>query len=249
MKFKVGDLPVDDSPGQGQSPLSFSFGSEINQPPPSPYKDILILGEGNFSYTRGIVEKNRPGIPPGTLANNIYATEYQAYQAVFDQCDKLEEELEPIEKVQAYRNEYKDNVEYLKKSGVKVLFEVDATIMATHPELKMKKFNEIQFNNPFVSSDVKFEGQDPPLEQTSTSSLLSGFFGQADQLLAKQGKIVVGLPVYSEKEKFDEDPSKPGQYSIYHHQSWLYNISVHAKDAKYALTATRPLDEIGRAHV
>lgn len=90
---------------------------------------ILLIGEGNFSFARSLAENY---LEEG--AENMIAT-------CFDTEDVL---------YQKYGDEAKENVEFVREFGGKVMFEVDATDMPK--ELKKLRFTKIIFNFPHAGN-------------------------------------------------------------------------------------------------
>lgn len=103
------------------------------RPPTIPFKltdKILLIGEGNFSYTRALILDPPPRLgffPP----ENITATAYDTEAGCFE---KYPEAVEIVT--------------LLRAKGVKVLFGVDGTRLEKHPALKGKRWDRIVWNFP-----------------------------------------------------------------------------------------------------
>jgi 25S rRNA (uracil2634-N3)-methyltransferase len=110
-------------------------GKEIVPPrhptiPFRPTDNILLIGEGNFSFARALVSDaptQLEHLPP----KNITATSYDTEQECYDKYP------EAVEIVQG-----------LKAAGVKVLFGIDATQLSKVAAFKGKKWDRIVWNFP-----------------------------------------------------------------------------------------------------
>jgi 25S rRNA (uracil2634-N3)-methyltransferase len=91
---------------------------------------ILLIGEGNFSFTRALVCDPPQGLED-ICANNITATAYDTEEECFDKYSEAQE-----------------IVAQLKERGVNVLFGVDATKLEKHAALKGRKWDKIAWNFP-----------------------------------------------------------------------------------------------------
>jgi 25S rRNA (uracil2634-N3)-methyltransferase len=91
---------------------------------------ILLIGEGNFSFARSLVQ-NPPAelrsLPPGSITATAYDTEKECYEKY---------------------PEAQEIVSLLKEKGVEVLFGVDGTRLEKHTALKGKKWDRIVWNFP-----------------------------------------------------------------------------------------------------
>lgn len=127
-------------------------------------KKRLILGDGNFSYTKGLIEKfTRKHPNQVNLAKNITATEFKmrdVIKACFPESKKI--------------------LRYLKKSGVSLEFGVDATTI--HKIYRGRRFERIQFNHPW-----KFQNG------RETEELVIYFFQSAKHLQEPGDRIQMRL--------------------------------------------------------
>ncbi|XP_033224853.1 ferredoxin-fold anticodon-binding domain-containing protein 1 homolog [Belonocnema kinseyi] len=89
--------------------------------------EVLLLGEGNFSFALDLFKKNLNII----ITASGYETEVN--------------------------NVAKKNVEILEEKGVRVLLGVDATNLKSHPELRSQLFDKIIFNFPHVGGKMRIE--------------------------------------------------------------------------------------------
>ncbi|XP_076172375.1 ferredoxin-fold anticodon-binding domain-containing protein 1-like [Ptiloglossa arizonensis] len=97
---------------------------------------VLLIGEGNFSFSVALLQLN--------LKINITATCYEAnvYSAIG-----------------------KKNIECLVNNGVRVLLSVDATNLKEHPILKTELFDKVIFNFPHVGGKMRIEKNRELLKQ------------------------------------------------------------------------------------
>ncbi|KAI5705567.1 hypothetical protein M8J75_016515 [Diaphorina citri] len=94
---------------------------------------VLLVGEGNFSFSRDFLDMNKNGdFPP----KNLYSTCYESNADDFSPV-KLE------------------NMEALKSAGVNVLLNVDATQLSKDSRLTDIKFTKFIFNFPHTGGKMK----------------------------------------------------------------------------------------------
>jgi 25S rRNA (uracil2634-N3)-methyltransferase len=91
---------------------------------------ILLVGEGNFSFARSLVENVVHG------GDNIIATCYDNEDVLYKK----------------YEGEAKENIQVIKELGGTVLFEVDATQLDKCKAIKNAKFSKIIFNFPHAGN-------------------------------------------------------------------------------------------------
>lgn len=98
--------------------------------PFTPTNKILLVGEGNFSFTKALALN-----PPPSLeylpAENITATAYDSEPECYEKYPDAEE-----------------IVKQLREKGVEVLFGVDATKLEKCTPLKGRRFDKIVWNFP-----------------------------------------------------------------------------------------------------
>jgi 25S rRNA (uracil2634-N3)-methyltransferase len=95
-----------------------------------PTDKILLIGEGNFSFARALVESapvDLRFLPPNNLTATAYDTEKQC-------CEKYPEAGSIIS--------------FLRTKGVEVIFGVDGTRLEKHHALKGRKWDRICWNFP-----------------------------------------------------------------------------------------------------
>ncbi|XP_012144269.1 ferredoxin-fold anticodon-binding domain-containing protein 1 isoform X2 [Megachile rotundata] len=98
--------------------------------------DVLLVGEGNFSFSVALLHLN--------LKINITATCYEV---------NINQDLG------------KKNIEYLTNNGIRVLMGVDATNLKQHPILTTELFDKIIFNFPHVGGKMRIEKNRELLKQ------------------------------------------------------------------------------------
>lgn len=95
---------------------------------------ILLVGEGNFSFTRALIVD-----PPAALqylpASNITATAYDTEEECLLKYPEAREILQ-----------------LLREKNVEVLFGVDATNLERHPVLKNRQYDRVVFNFPHAGA-------------------------------------------------------------------------------------------------
>jgi len=104
-----------------------------NQQPTIPFRltdEILLVGEGNFSFTRALA-LDPPSVLDSLPPRNITATTYDTEQ----ECYRKYHDAEEI-------------VQMLKRRGVEVLFRVDATKLEKVQRFKGRKWDRIVWNFP-----------------------------------------------------------------------------------------------------
>ncbi|KAI8578792.1 hypothetical protein K450DRAFT_245549 [Umbelopsis ramanniana AG] len=128
------------------------------QKPPYEFLDkILLVGEGNFSFARSLVENITNG------GENLVATCYDSEEVLYEK----------------YEGEAKDNIDVIKELGATVLFEVDATQLEKCKALRKLKFSKIVFNFPHAGAGIK----DQDRNVQSNQKLLKSFFVSAAPFL------------------------------------------------------------------
>jgi 25S rRNA (uracil2634-N3)-methyltransferase len=99
----------------------------------APFGDILLVGEGNFSFTRSLVASRT------CYVRTIIATAFEARQDLSD--------------------ETKENIRRLVETGVEVFDEMDATKI--HRVFSQRAFDMIIFQFPNVACREPVEGRNP----------------------------------------------------------------------------------------
>nr|CAJ26365.1 hypothetical protein [Brachypodium sylvaticum] len=127
-------------------------------------QSILIVGDGDFSFSRALATAFGSG-------DNLVATSLDTYGYLSIMYTEAE-----------------SNVTELKRMGATVLHGVDATTMKNHTYLKNNRFDRIVFNFPHAG----FPGHETQKHMiNSHKALVGAFFGNASQLLRPDGEIHV----------------------------------------------------------
>lgn len=134
------------------------------------HKNRLIVGDGNFSYTRSFLKK-RAEEGKQDLAEYLTTSEKTS-----------ESELQ---------HEYKQNVEEIKLRGAKVLFEIDATKLNEYQSLIDTRYQRIHFNCPCPSLTGISSLEEQNLK---IRSLMESFFKSASMKQEPDDKIYVTIP-------------------------------------------------------
>ena len=127
---------------------------------------ILLVGEGDFSFAKSIVESHG--------CCDVTAT-------CFDTKDELLRKYDP---------QAKEHINFLEDEGQTVHCSIDATKLDTYKVLKKGGlFDAVLFNFPHVGGKTKDVNRQVRFNQ----ELLVKFFGAAMSLLASNGTIIVTL--------------------------------------------------------
>lgn len=203
--------------------------------PHTRYKKRLILGDGNFSYSRALVKKQQDN-GKKDLATALTVTEYC-------QQEELKEKYAQSPTNDVYKN-FQANLNALGEMGVEVIFGVDATKI--HTMFNDRRFKRIHFNFPYFYD----EGLTAQQKKEKTRELVGNFFRSAAKIQQPGDRIHMGLvtgfddPVwyedatygvaeFSEKEGYAYikkrdfiDPDKGVRYPGYSHVKTSSNATV-----------------------
>ncbi|KAF8652870.1 hypothetical protein AX16_004091 [Volvariella volvacea WC 439] len=139
-----------------------------------PTDRILLIGEGNFSFTRALVQEPPPELlhlPPQNITATAYDTQRQCYEKY--------PEAEGIVKI-------------LIEKGVEVRFGVDATRLEKISFLKRRKWDKIVWNFPHAGKGIT----DQDRNILSNQVLLLDFLKSAAKML-----VSGPIPNYTVKRK------------------------------------------------
>ncbi|CAH2048988.1 unnamed protein product [Thlaspi arvense] len=125
-------------------------------------QSILLVGDGDFSFSASLAMDFG-------FASNIVATSLNTESFLRKN----------------YRNAM-SNIQKLTSRGAKVLHEVDATEMATHPSLRDRKFDRIIFNFP-LSGFFHNESAESVLRRHR--ELVRLFMANAKKMMGSRGEI------------------------------------------------------------
>lgn len=106
---------------------------------------ILLIGEGNFSFARALVQNPPPqlgSLHPANITATAYDTEGECYEKYPDA---------------------KEIVVDLKGKGVEVLFGVDGTRLERTPKLKGRRWDRVVWNFPHAGQQGISESTSQPL--------------------------------------------------------------------------------------
>lgn len=127
---------------------------------------ILLIGEGDFSFAKSIVEHHG--------CYDVTATCYDSKDDLFEK----------------YNPDSEQNIEYLEAEGQTILCNIDATKLDTIKSLKKGElFERMIFNFPHVGGKTKDVNRQVRFNQ----ELLVKFFSAGLSLLSQTGTIVVTL--------------------------------------------------------
>ncbi|XP_037432714.1 heavy metal-associated isoprenylated plant protein 41-like [Triticum dicoccoides] len=139
-------------------------------------QSILIVGDGDFSFSRALATAFGSGA-------NLVATSLDSYGALICKHHQAE-----------------SNVRELKKMGATVLHDVDVNNMKLHTCMKMKRFDRIVFNFPHAG----FTGQETQLHViNSHKELVRVFFRNASNLLCPDGEVHVSHKTGQPYDRWD----------------------------------------------
>jgi 25S rRNA (uracil2634-N3)-methyltransferase len=127
--------------------------------------NILILGEGNFSFARSLTELLGSAV-------NMTATSLDSAE----ECASKYDDAFP-------------HIEVIQQRGGTVLQGIDATKVHTYKSLQNQAFDRIIFNFPHAGRGIKDQERNIAVNR----ELLSGFFLSASNKLNKDGEIHVTL--------------------------------------------------------
>lgn len=149
---------------------------------------LLLVGEGDFSFTRSLIEQDY--LKP----ENIIATSYD------DSVSELELK---------YPHSFRENYDFLIKSGVKVLFKVDVTDLIKSmtiskrntwakllgPTWKYKTLQNIMFNFPHTGKGIKDQDRNIAEHQ----QLIFAYFRSCKKLFE-----LVNSPILQSKNSYEQ---------------------------------------------
>ncbi|KAI9308159.1 hypothetical protein BJ944DRAFT_196448 [Cunninghamella echinulata] len=140
------------------------------------YDRVLLIGEGNFSFARSLVNQYYL-----LGAEKLVATCFDSQEVLYEK----------------YGEEVKENIETIEAMGGTVLYDIDATKLEKYKAITQHHYTKIIFNFPHVGKGIKDEQRNVQ----SNQQLLLNFFKSATPLLAikeenpkkRDGEIIVTL--------------------------------------------------------
>lgn len=184
---------------------------------PRKYKNRLIVGDGNFSYTKSFIKKQ---IAKGKQDLAKYVTTSEIIS---------DSELDNISK---------ENVSKIKKFGAYVLFNFDATNPVSYQYLLETQYQRIQFNCPCPS----LIGISSTREQQQQISSVMGKFFQSASIKQQPGdKIHVAIPSSIDKDRDSYyqvryglyDASKAAGYELIKKRKFCSNVEIEKRYHEY----------------
>ncbi|TEB38543.1 hypothetical protein FA13DRAFT_1760864 [Coprinellus micaceus] len=167
---------------------------QATQRPIVPFKPtdrILLVGEGNFSFTRALIvhppSASLVSLPPSNVTATAYDTEEECYEKYADA---------------------KEIVGELRERGVRVVFGVDATRLERSKALKGGRWDRVVFNFPHAGKGIA----DQDRNILSNQVLLLNFLSSASKILA-EGPIPSAFGKKKRKKKGEDDEGSEPEVS------------------------------------
>ena len=138
-------------------------------------KNVLFLGEGNFSFSAGLVKALvSDGETEKKQLHNLWTTCFES--------DKSKDDLN--EKNISAGDLKRSNAEYLRNQGCHVLEGVDAESLTLDPRLSGLLFSRIIFMFPHVGGKMKIN---------RNRALLHNVIASCRAMMVEDGKVVITL--------------------------------------------------------
>ncbi|OCH88746.1 hypothetical protein OBBRIDRAFT_64695 [Obba rivulosa] len=173
------------SKGKNKAPMALPLRPTI---PFSATDRILLIGEGNFSFTRALVlhpPASLEFLPPQNVTASAYDNEEGCYSKYPDAADI---------------------VQSLRDKGVEIVFGVDATKLEKCPALKGRKWDKIMWNFPHAGKGIT----DQDRNILSNQVLILGFLRSAANVLATGPMPSIHTSRKRKRDPDDEDEDMDG---------------------------------------
>ncbi|KIY73396.1 hypothetical protein CYLTODRAFT_417072 [Cylindrobasidium torrendii FP15055 ss-10] len=145
---------------------------------------ILLVGEGNFSFTRALVfdppTPELAHLPPGNVTATAYDSEEECYSKY---------------------PESQEIVSSLRERGVHVLFDVDATKLEITPGIKGRQWDKLVWNFPHAGKGIT----DQDRNILSNQMLILDFFRSAENMLKRGPRPSIQSAKKRKTEDDDQD--------------------------------------------
>ncbi|KAK4485969.1 hypothetical protein RD792_008623 [Penstemon davidsonii] len=129
----------------------------------SSFHRILLVGEGDFSFSASLAKAF------GCRASNLIATSFNSQDFLMENYQSA-----------------MSNIFELSIRKSRIMYEIDATTMATHPSLRNIKFDRIIFNFPFAGF---FKEMSRKTQIWFHRQLVSMFLENAKEMISEDGEI------------------------------------------------------------
>jgi hypothetical protein len=162
------------------APSDFGYDADADEKAPKEikYKKRLILGDGNLSYSRALLQK-RQNANHANFSGAMTVTEYNSENALKATYTAQETNAE-------FRN-FQANVDALRERGAEVILGVDARNI--HSMFNDRRFKRIHFNFPYYHDS----SLSPAANKAKTRELVGDFFKSATQIQQPGDRIHMGL--------------------------------------------------------
>lgn len=158
--------------------LDYDADSDEKEQKKIKYKKRLILGDGNLSYSRALLAKQKTK-GYDEFSHALTVTEYSTEE-------QLQQKYPLPETLNSFKN-FRSNVDALRESGAEVIFGVDATNI--HTMFNDRRFRRIHFNFPYYYDD----NLTPQEKKEMTRNLVGRFFASAAEIQQPGDRIHMAL--------------------------------------------------------
>ncbi|MBN1684118.1 MAG: DUF2431 domain-containing protein [Gammaproteobacteria bacterium] len=156
------------------------------------FRTRLFIGEADFSFSQAFIKKHPE------LSRSVIATELRSKESL-----RID-----------YPETFETHRKYLKKQGVKILYEIDGTKLHENERWSGQRISRIHFNFPHDGS---------PFKARTLPLLIKRFFRSASMLQGLEDRIYIALP----------QPPTTGKGNRYFYQGYVYDIYDAAAKSGY----------------